>query len=133
MKRLGILGTAIMLASCGPAPEAPATPATPEITRPTFELATSEAYDLGAIQAYPGQHSAVYDYIDANLPDHLAALQRWLRQPSISAQDVGIDEMAELLRAYLEELQRFGDTPPPPDAEDLAGELDEHGTPVASG
>jgi len=105
MKRLGILGVAIMLSACGPAPEpAPAPVPAPEITRPTFELASHEAYDLGAVRAYPGQHDAVYEYIDANLPEHLAALQRWLRQPSISAQDVGIDEMAELLRQDLEDL-----------------------------
>jgi nifR3 family TIM-barrel protein len=44
-----------------------------------------------------------------------------------------VDEMSELLRAYLEELQRFGDAPPPPDAGDLAEDRDAHGTAVASG
>jgi tRNA-dihydrouridine synthase B len=44
-----------------------------------------------------------------------------------------VDEMSELLRAYLEELHRFGDAPPPPDAEDLAEDRDAPGTAVASG
>ncbi|NIM00705.1 MAG: peptidase M20, partial [Acidobacteria bacterium] len=51
---------------------------------------------FGKIPTYLENHEAVYDYIDANLDDHLAAIQRWLRQPSISAQNVGISEMAEM-------------------------------------
>ncbi len=73
------------------------------VARPDYELTTSDAYDL-ATPAYAGDHAAIYDYIDANLDAHLGALQRWLRQPSISAQNDGIGEMAEMLRADLEAL-----------------------------
>jgi acetylornithine deacetylase/succinyl-diaminopimelate desuccinylase-like protein len=72
------------------------------VSRPTFELATAEAYDYDGIGKYDGDHAAVYDYIDSNVDAHLQNLQRWLRQPSISAQDVGIDDMAEMLRSDLE-------------------------------
>ncbi len=82
----------------------PAAPATETATRPTFTLATDQAYDFEKIPAYLENHQAVYDYIDANLDDHLAAIQRWLRQPSISAQNVGIQEMAEMVRQDLEEM-----------------------------
>ena len=75
-----------------------------EPRRPSYELTTTEAYDLAAIASYEHNHAAVYDYIDAKLPDHLAAIQRWLRQPSISAQHVGIEEMAELVRQDLADL-----------------------------
>ena len=54
------------------------------VTRPTFQLATAESYDLGSIAPYAGDHARVYDYIDTNLSDHVAAIQRWLRQPAIS-------------------------------------------------
>ena len=73
-----------------------------EVTRPVFNLTTDAAYDIGSIAAYDGDHAAVYDYIDNNLDKHLAAIQRWLRQPSISAQNVGIQEMAEMVRRDLE-------------------------------
>ena len=76
----------------------------PDVQRPVFELASNAAYEVGAIEAYTDEHTAVYDYIDANLDDHLAALQRWLRQPSISAQNIGIQEMAEMLRQDLADL-----------------------------
>ena len=65
--------------------------------RPLFELDSSFPYNLDAIPAYAGEHPDVYGYIDDHVDEHLAALQRWLRQPSISAQDVGIDDMAQML------------------------------------
>lgn len=75
---------------------------TTNIVRPTFAPSTSEAYDFDKIPAYLENHEAVYDYIDEHVDDHLAAIQRWLRQPSISAQNVGITDMAELVRQDLE-------------------------------
>ena len=92
-----------MSVACQPV-EAPAVRADTSVARPTFTLQSNEAYDFGRTSSYGGDHQAVYDYIDANLDVHLAALQRWLRQPSISAQNVGIQEMAEMLRRDLEEL-----------------------------
>jgi acetylornithine deacetylase/succinyl-diaminopimelate desuccinylase-like protein len=92
-----------MLAACQQAAP-PADPVAEPIVRPTFSLATDEAYDFDKIPAYLDNHPAVYDYIDDNLDDHLAAIQRWLRQPSISAQNVGIEDMAELVRQDLENL-----------------------------
>ena len=72
------------------------------IQRPTFSLTGTEAYDFSQIGDYAGDHSAVYAHIDANLDAHLGNIQRWLRQPSISAQNVGVIEMAEMLRDDLE-------------------------------
>lgn len=76
----------------------------PAPVRPSHQLATSEAYDFSTINRYSGDHSLVYSHIDTHLPDHLAAIQRWLRQPSISAEDDGVVTMAELLRQDLEDL-----------------------------
>jgi len=75
----------------------------PAPSRPTYELTTTAAYELPA-EGYAGDHGAVYEHIDANLAQHVTALQRWLRQPSISAQNVGIREMAEMLRTDLENM-----------------------------
>ncbi len=69
-----------------------------------FEFTTTEAFDPRAIAAYAGEHPEAYEYIDRNLDAHLAHLQRWLRQPSVSAQNLGIAEMAEMVRADLSEL-----------------------------
>ena len=62
---------------------------------------TDDAFDAAGIAPYSGRHDDVYQHIDANLKDHLAQLQRWVRQPSVSAQNRGISEMAKLLAADL--------------------------------
>ena len=79
-------------------------PAPAAAQRPAFEITTREAFDPAAVPAYGGAHTEVYAWIDAHRDEHLAALQRWLRQPSISAQDVGVRDMAEMLRGDLEAL-----------------------------
>ncbi len=92
---------AVTLSACTP----PATTGEDApVSRPVHQLATTAAYDVAAIAPYGGDHAGVYEYIDANLDDHVAALQRWLRQPSISAQDVGVIDMAEMLRQDLAQI-----------------------------
>lgn len=66
--------------------------------RPQWKLTTTEQYDPNTVQPYSGRHAGVYRHIDRNLDRHLANLQSWLRQRSISAQNEGIAEMAELVR-----------------------------------
>ena len=66
--------------------------------RPQWKLTTSEEYDPGTVAPYSGDHSAVYRYIDDHVDEHLVNLQTWLRQRSISAQNDGVLEMAELVR-----------------------------------
>lgn len=46
----------------------------------------------------------IYDYIDEHFSDHLTAIQAYLRQPSISAHNVGIQDCAELTADVLREL-----------------------------
>lgn len=65
--------------------------------RPSFSIDMSYPYDYSSIAPYEGQHPAIYRHIDENLAAHVGNLQRWLRQPSISAQSVGIDAMANML------------------------------------
>ena len=65
-----------------------------EVSRPQFTLTTTEAYDFSTIEDYDGEHVAIYKYIDANIDAHLQAIQRWLRQPSVSAQNIGVLDMA---------------------------------------
>jgi len=41
---------------------------------------------------------AVYDYIDAHADEYVRDLQTLVRQPSVSAQGIGLRECAELVR-----------------------------------
>src|SRR5260221_12480691 len=72
--------------------------------RPELKLTASAAFDASTIAPYRGTHPKVYSYIDGHQPQHLSAVQRWLRQPSISAQSVGITEMATMVRDDLKSL-----------------------------
>ncbi|MCK7595223.1 M20/M25/M40 family metallo-hydrolase [Pseudomarimonas salicorniae] len=66
--------------------------------------AAGGGFDPAEIPAYAGEHEAVYARIDSEIEQHLGQLQRWVRQRSISAQDDGVREMAELLAADLRQL-----------------------------
>jgi acetylornithine deacetylase/succinyl-diaminopimelate desuccinylase-like protein len=72
-----------------------------EPERPAFRLTATEAFDASRVPAYAGRHEEVYAHVDRHHEAHTAHLQRWVRQRSISAQNDGIAEMAELLRGDL--------------------------------
>ncbi len=99
---------AAVVSGCTPTPQesrgAVAPAAAPAIQRPRFEITTQERFDASIIPAYRGRHDSVYAYIDAHLPEHVEQLRRWVRQPSVSAQNHGIQEMAALVRDDLRKL-----------------------------
>ncbi|MEX2153823.1 MAG: M20/M25/M40 family metallo-hydrolase [Gemmatimonadaceae bacterium] len=75
------------------------------VERPQFAITTDARYDAASVPSYTGAHADVYAHIDANLPTHVANLQHWVRQQSVSAQNRGIREMAAMLR---DDLTRIG-------------------------
>src|SRR5215469_17331886 len=46
----------------------------------------------------------VYGYIDEHFDEHVERLQKWIRQPSISNSGEGIQETAEMVKAFYDEL-----------------------------
>src|SRR2546427_8249096 len=46
----------------------------------------------------------VYTYIDEHIDEHVAGLQKWIRQPSISNSGEGIPESAEMVKGFFEQL-----------------------------
>ena len=46
----------------------------------------------------------VYGYIDEHIDEHVEALQKWVRQPSISNSGEGIPESAEMVKGFFEQL-----------------------------
>jgi len=51
-----------------------------------------------------GTLEKVFKHIDDHLNEHIAKMQEFIRQPSVSQTQEGIQECAELLRGYLKEL-----------------------------
>ncbi|GHF19585.1 peptidase M20 [Kordiimonas sediminis] len=75
-----------------------------QVSRPKYPFSTDEMYDPATVAGYTGTHQEIYDRIDASLDDHVANLQRWMRQPSVSAQNIGVIDMANMLRDDLENM-----------------------------
>ena len=73
--------------------------------RPAFKISTTERFDAATIAPYAADHADTYAYIDKHRDAHLQNVRRWLRQPSISAQNKGISEMAAMVR---EDLRKIG-------------------------
>ena len=71
---------------------------------PSIRFTTDEAFDAASVPVYAGKHDDVYKHIDSNLQAHTGQLQRWVRQQSVSAQNRGITEMANLLAGDLRDL-----------------------------
>ncbi|MEI2456633.1 M20/M25/M40 family metallo-hydrolase [Lysobacter firmicutimachus] len=84
----------------GPAFAAPPAP---------LSMDTDQAFDSASVAPFAGAYPDVYARLEQRREQDLAHLQRWLRQPSVSAQNRGIGEMAELLRSDLQALG-FRDT-----------------------
>ncbi|WP_082576541.1 M20/M25/M40 family metallo-hydrolase [Lysobacter sp. Root604] len=83
--------------------------APPNAPAPKISITETAAFDAASVPAYTGDYADIYAYLEQHRAQDLEQLQRWVRQPSISAQNQGIQEMAELLRADLQGLG-FRDT-----------------------
>jgi acetylornithine deacetylase/succinyl-diaminopimelate desuccinylase-like protein len=76
----------------------------PQTDRARLRPSTKAKFDPKSIPAYTGSHPEVYAYIEQHKDAHLEQLRRWVRQPSVSAQNIGIRQMAELVRDDLRKL-----------------------------
>jgi len=47
---------------------------------------------------------AVFDHIDTNIDEHVVNLQKWIQQPSISNTGEGIQESAEMVKGFFDQL-----------------------------
>jgi acetylornithine deacetylase/succinyl-diaminopimelate desuccinylase-like protein len=97
--------TLIILSACeGSDVSTVSADASEPVVRPDFSYEEIATFSPTEVPVYEGEHTAVYRYIDDNLDDHIEALRRWVRQPSVSAQDIGVRQMAEILRDDMLEL-----------------------------
>jgi acetylornithine deacetylase/succinyl-diaminopimelate desuccinylase-like protein len=52
----------------------------------------------------PDDLKKVYDYIDAHIDEDVVAFQKWIQQPSISNTGEGIQESAQMVKGFFDEL-----------------------------
>ncbi len=96
------LASVLLLAfACGGAPDRePAAPASEPLgVRP--DGATELSPDMSQI---PEELQRVFQHIDDNIDEHVLNLRRWIQQPSISNSGEGIQESAEMVKGFFDQL-----------------------------
>lgn len=75
-------------------------------TSPAAQLTppTDRAFSARSVPEYAGDHQDVYAHIDAHFDEHLEKIRRFLRQPSVSAENIGIRETAAKVVDMLREI-----------------------------
>jgi acetylornithine deacetylase/succinyl-diaminopimelate desuccinylase-like protein len=83
-----------------PAPGAKPSASTPKLgIRPAGDETVKP--DLSKV---PDELKKVYDHIDAHIDEDVAAFQKWIQQPSISNTGEGIQESAQMVKGFFDEL-----------------------------
>jgi acetylornithine deacetylase/succinyl-diaminopimelate desuccinylase-like protein len=96
----------VSAAGCSREPSTPASAAAPPAAAPKLGIRpngdTEIQPDLSKIQSE--ELKKVFAYIDEHVDDHVANLQKWIRQPSISNSGEGIPESAEMVKGFFDQL-----------------------------
>jgi acetylornithine deacetylase/succinyl-diaminopimelate desuccinylase-like protein len=103
------VGGLLVIAACNrdqPAAAAAATPAPAPTAVKTLGIRpggdTAIAPDLSKVSS--AELKKVYAYIDEHVDEHVVNLQKWIQQPSISNTGEGIQESAEMVKGFFDQL-----------------------------
>ena len=99
--------SSVLLAACGQEAAAPAaSPTAAAQAKPTLGIrpAGDETVAPDMSKVYSDELKKVYAYIDANIDEHVVNLQKWIQQPSISNTGEGMQESAEMVKGYFDQL-----------------------------
>ena len=100
-----LASSALLLAGCGKGPAAPApvaaAPAKPTLgIRPTGD----EEVKIDMSQVHSDELKKIMGYIDDHIDEHVVNLQKWIQQPSISNTGEGMQESAEMVKGFFDQL-----------------------------
>jgi acetylornithine deacetylase/succinyl-diaminopimelate desuccinylase-like protein len=109
-----LVGSTVLLAGCsgeqqasspvGSAPAAAAVTAATATPKLGIRPRGDEEIEIDMSRIYSADLRSVFDYIDTNIDDHVLNLQRWIQQPSISNTGEGIQESAEMVKGFFDQL-----------------------------
>jgi acetylornithine deacetylase/succinyl-diaminopimelate desuccinylase-like protein len=104
-------GLALLLSACGKAPDVaaqkPAEPQTagaPQKRSLGIRSAGDEEVKIDLSQIHSDELKKIYSYIDEHIDEHVVNLQKWIQQPSISNTGEGIQESAEMVKGFFDQL-----------------------------
>jgi acetylornithine deacetylase/succinyl-diaminopimelate desuccinylase-like protein len=100
------IGLAAGLASCGKGTEAGNVTASKESTGPKLGIRPhgDETIKIDMSKIKNADIPKIYDYIDGHIDEHVVNLQKWIQQPSISNTGEGIQESAEMVKGFFDQL-----------------------------
>jgi acetylornithine deacetylase/succinyl-diaminopimelate desuccinylase-like protein len=105
---LSLAALALSLAACGKSTEDGNASATQETAAAGPKLGIRPNGDTTLQIDKSMIHNAdlpkIYDYIDGHIDEHVVNLQKWIQQPSISNTGEGIQESAEMVKGFFDQL-----------------------------
>ena len=108
-----LAGSCALLTACSqqpaataPSPSPAATPATvaPVAAKLGIRPTGDETVAIDMSRIHSDELKQIYAYINEHLDEHVMNLQRWIQQPSISNTGEGIQESAEMVKGFFDQL-----------------------------
>jgi len=99
------VSSALLLAGCGKGPAATA-PIAEQPAKPSLGIRPNgdEEVKIDMSQVHSDELKKVMGYIDDHIDDHVVNLQKWIQQPSISNTGEGMQESAEMVKGFFDQL-----------------------------
>jgi acetylornithine deacetylase/succinyl-diaminopimelate desuccinylase-like protein len=108
-------GAVLLVAGCSndettmsatPAPAATSSMAASTVNTPALGIRPrgDEEIEIDMSMIHSDELKAVFEHIDTNLDEHVVNLQKWIQQPSISNTGEGIQESAEMVKGFFDQL-----------------------------
>ena len=98
--------TAVMAVAAGCSKSSVAPVAAPAAAKPSLGIRPlgDETVKIDMTQIYSEDLKKVYAHIDEHIDEHVVNLQKWIQQPSISNTGEGMQESAEMVKGFFDQL-----------------------------
>ena len=101
-----MLTLSLALVACGKSGGGNSAVAAKESTAPKLGIRPygDETIKINKAMIHNTDLPKIYDYIDKHIDEHVVNLQKWIQQPSISNTGEGIQESAEMVKGFFDQL-----------------------------
>ncbi|MDO6413228.1 M20/M25/M40 family metallo-hydrolase [Sphingomonas sp. BIUV-7] len=103
---VSLMTLSLALVACGKGSEGGNATAARESTAPKLGIRPQgdETVKIDKAMIHNADLPKIYDYIDSHIDEHVNNLQKWIQQPSISNTGEGIQESAEMVKGFFDQL-----------------------------
>ncbi|WP_293975762.1 M20/M25/M40 family metallo-hydrolase [Sphingomonas sp.] len=103
---VSMMTLSLALAACGQSGGGGNATAAKDSTTPKLGIRPTgdETVSIDKSKIHNADLTKIYDYIDGHIDEHVVNLQKWIQQPSISNTGEGIQESAEMVKGFFDQL-----------------------------